>query len=140
MAQERAAPSPSEQVSRLYEQAEAQAASAGERLVASQGFAALLGQFAENAAALTRLGTDAMDLILRNLRLAGRRDVVRLARQLGRTEDKLEQVLQEVERLRDELARRDAERAAPSGRRSAGPASRRTNGGSAPARRGASSP
>ena len=44
-----------------------------------------------------------MDLVLRNLRLAGRRDVVRLARQLARTEDKLERVLQEVETLRDQL-------------------------------------
>jgi ApbE superfamily uncharacterized protein (UPF0280 family) len=59
---------------------------------------------AENAAALTKLGNDAMDLALRNLRLAGRRDVVRLARQLARTEDKLERVLQEVEMLRDQLA------------------------------------
>jgi hypothetical protein len=59
---------------------------------------------AENAAALTKLGNDAMDLALRNLRLAGRRDVVRLGRQLARTEDKLERVLQEVEMLRDQLA------------------------------------
>ena len=35
----------------------------------------------------------------------GERDVTRLARQLARTEDKLERVLQEVEELRDELAR-----------------------------------
>ena len=41
--------------------------------------------------------------MLRNLRLAGRADVTRLARQLNRTEDKLERVLQELEELRDEL-------------------------------------
>jgi HEPN domain-containing protein len=45
------------------------------------------------------------DLVLRNLRLAGRADITRLARQLYRTEDKLERVLQEVEQLRDEVAR-----------------------------------
>jgi len=44
-------------------------------------------------------------LILRNLRLASRADITRLVRQLHRTEDKLERVLQEVEELRDELAR-----------------------------------
>jgi hypothetical protein len=65
----------------------------------------LLGQVAENVAALTRLSSDAMDLVLRNFRVAGRRDVVRLARQLARTEDKLERVLQELEELHDELAR-----------------------------------
>jgi hypothetical protein len=99
------APGPEAQVTRLYEQAEAQAAAASEELVGSRGFAGLLGQFAENAAALTKLSSDTMDLVLRNLRVAGRRDVVRLARQLARTEDKLERVLQEVEQLRDELAR-----------------------------------
>jgi molecular chaperone GrpE (heat shock protein) len=46
---------------------------------------------------------------LRNMRLAGRADIVRLSRQLHRTEDKLERVLQEVEALRDEVAR-DRER------------------------------
>ncbi|HEY5430724.1 MAG TPA: hypothetical protein VIK04_16530 [Solirubrobacteraceae bacterium] len=101
-------PTPAEQVARLYEQAESQAAKAGERLVGSQGFASLLGQLAENAAALTRLTNDGMDLVLRNLRVAGRRDVVRLSRQLGRTEDKLERVLQELEQVRDQLAKREA--------------------------------
>jgi hypothetical protein len=84
---------------------EVQAAQAGERLVGSGGFASLLGQLAENTAAMTKLTADGMDLVLRNLRVAGRRDVIRLARQLARTEDKLERVLQEVEELRDELAR-----------------------------------
>jgi hypothetical protein len=105
MAEDRQAPTPGEQVARLYEQAEAEAAKASERLVASGGFASLLGQMAENAAALTKLGSDAMDLVLRNLRLAGRRDVARLGRQLARTEDKLELVLQELERVRDQLER-----------------------------------
>jgi len=128
-------PSPAEQVARLYEQAETQAAKAGEQLVGSGGFASLLGQMAENAAALTRLGNDAMDLVLRNLRVAGRRDVIRLSRQLARTEDKLERVLQEVEELRDELAA-DRGADAPAGRRSG---AGQRNGASGAARAGTSS-
>jgi hypothetical protein len=106
---ERDSPSPAEQIARLYEQAETEAAKASERLVGSGGFASLLGQFAENVAALTKLTNDAMDLVLRNLRVASRRDIVRLSRQLGRTEDKLERVLQEVEAVRDGLARGEAQ-------------------------------
>jgi hypothetical protein len=123
MAEDRSSPNPSEQVSRLYEQAETQAARASEHLVGSQGFAALLGQMAENAAAVTKLGNDALDLVVRNLRLAGRRDVVRLARQLSRTEDKLERVLQELEELRDQV--RDQP---PPGRQSSGSRRRSSNG------------
>ena len=100
-----AKPGPAEQVSRLYEDLEAQGARASEDLVGTAGFSALLARAAENAAALTKLSGDAMDVVLRNLRVAGRRDIVSLARQLARTEDKLERVLQEVEELRDELAR-----------------------------------
>jgi hypothetical protein len=99
---------PAEHVSRLYEDLEAEAATASEEVVGSSGFAGLLARAAENTAALTKLSSDAMDLVLRNLRVAGRRDVVSLSRQLARTEDKLERVLQEVEELRDELARRPA--------------------------------
>jgi hypothetical protein len=69
---------------------------------------------AENTAALTRMAFDGIDLVWRNLRLAGRADVVRLSRQLHRTEDKLERVLQEVEILRDELAREHSEEGARS--------------------------
>lgn len=105
MAADRDAPSPAEQVARLYEQAESEAAKASERLVGSGGFVSLLGQLAENGAALTKLSGGALDLVLRNLRLAGRRDIIRLSRQLARTEDKLERVLQEVEAVRDGLER-----------------------------------
>jgi hypothetical protein len=105
---ENAKPSPAEQVSRLYEDLEAQGAKASEELVGSAGFTSLLARAAENVAALTKLSGDTMDIVLRNLRLAGRRDVVSLSRQLARTEDKLERVLQEVEELRDELGRAPA--------------------------------
>jgi hypothetical protein len=103
-------PSPDEQVRRLYEQTESSSAKALEELVAKPSFGRLLAVSAENLAALTRIGSDMADLWLRNLRIAGRADITRLARQLHRNEDKLERVLQEVEELRDELAR---ERAAP---------------------------
>jgi hypothetical protein len=96
---------PEEQVRALYEQAESQTARAIEGLVGRQSFGALLASSAENVAAIARMGTDLADLVLRNLRVAGRSDITRLARQLNRTEDKLERVLQEVELLRDELAR-----------------------------------
>jgi molecular chaperone GrpE (heat shock protein) len=99
------AQSPEEQVRALFEEAESSAAKAFEELVAKPSFGRLLALSAENAAALTRMGFDAIDLLWRNLRLAGRADVVRLSRQLHRTEDKLERVLQEVESLRDEMAR-----------------------------------
>ena len=93
------------QVRELYEQAESRTAQAFEELVSKPSFGVLLARSAENVAAIARIGSDFGDLVLRNLRLAGRADVTRLARQLHRTEDKLERILQEVEELRDELAR-----------------------------------
>src|SRR5580658_8424068 len=96
-----AKPGPTEQVSKLYEDLEAQAARASEELVSGSGFTGMLTSAAENVAALTKLSGDTMDLILRNLRLAGRRDVVSLSRQLARPEDNLERVLQQVAELRD---------------------------------------
>jgi ABC-type transporter Mla subunit MlaD len=98
-------PSGTEQVRALYEQAESRAADAFEELVSKPSFGVLLARSAENVAAISRLSSDLADLVLRNLRVAGRADVTRLARQLQRTEDKLERLLQEVEELRDELAR-----------------------------------
>lgn len=85
------------------EQVEARAAKAAEDLVARDSFGELLARMTENVMALTKIGFDAMDLTVRNLRLAGRRDITNLGRQLARTEDKLEMVLQEVERLRQEV-------------------------------------
>jgi hypothetical protein len=98
---------PEQDVRRLYEEAESRFAKAAERMVSRESFGELLAMATENVVALTRIGFDAMDLVWSNLRLAGRRDVTRLARQLGRTEDKLELVLQEVERLRDRIERQD---------------------------------
>jgi len=97
------APTPEQEVRRLYEEAESRVAKATERIVARDSFGELLAMVTENAVAVTRIGNEAMDLVLRNLRVASRQDINRLTRALGRTEDKLEQVLQEVERLRDDL-------------------------------------
>jgi hypothetical protein len=101
MAEER--PTPEEEARRVYEEAEARVAKAAERVVSRDSFGEVLAMATENVVALTRMGFDAMDLVWSNLRLAGRRDITRLARQIGRTEDKLEQVLQEVEALREQV-------------------------------------
>jgi hypothetical protein len=112
-------PNPDAQVRELYEQAESRTAQAFEQLVSKPSFGVLLARSAENVAALTRIGSDCADLVLRNLRLAGRSDVTRLARQLHRIEDKLERLLQEMEELRDELP------PAPSVQKSRAPSARR---------------
>jgi hypothetical protein len=103
MAEDR--PTPEQEARRLYEEAESRAAKAAERVVSRDSFGELLAMATENVVALTRISFDALDLVWSNLRLAGRRDITRLGRQLGRTEDKLELVLQEVERLRDQVER-----------------------------------
>ncbi len=97
-------PSAEESLRALYEKVESQTASAMEELVAKPGFGRLLAMSGENVAALARIGADTADAVLRNLRIAGRADITRLARQLHRTEDKVERLLQEVEALRDQLA------------------------------------
>ena len=74
-----------------------------EELVSQDSFGEMLARVSGNLIALGKLGADAADLIVGNLRIAGRRDVIGLQRQLARTEDKLERVLQEVERLQDEV-------------------------------------
>jgi hypothetical protein len=96
-------PTPEQEVRRLYEEAETRVARAAERVVSRDSFGELLAMVTENAVALTRIGNEGMDLVLRNLRLAGRQDINRLTRALGRTEDKLELVLREVEELRAEV-------------------------------------
>jgi BMFP domain-containing protein YqiC len=98
------APTPEQEVRRLYEEAENRVAKAAERVVSRDSFGELLAMVTENVVSLTRIGNEAMDMVLRNLRVASRQDLNRLTRALGRTEDKLEQVLQEVEELRDELS------------------------------------
>ena len=128
MAEERQL-SPAEQIKSLYEDSESRTAKAFEELVARDSFGEVLAKVTENVVGLTKIATDAFDLILRNLRVAGRQDIVRLSRQLARTEDKLERVLQEIEGLR-------AESAAPARRSSSSRSSngRSSNGRSSPRR------
>src|SRR6478672_8796145 len=123
------APTPEQEVRRLYEEAESRVAKATERVVSRDSFGELLAMVTENAVALTRIGNEAMDLVLRNLRVASRQDINRLTRALGRTEDKLEQVLQEIERLRDDLDA-DASANGTSSRRASGSGSSRSGSGS----------
>ena len=94
---------PEEQVKRLYGEAEKQTASAVEQLVHSDSFGELLARLTQNVMGVTKIGFDVLDLTVRNLRLAGRPDLIRLGRQLNRNEDKLERVLQEVESLQSEV-------------------------------------
>lgn len=108
-------PSPAEETRRLYEEAESRTARAFEQLVARDSFGELLAKATENVVGLTKITTDVFDLILRNLRLAGRQDITRLSRQLARTEDKLERLLQEVERLQDASASNRSESSNGSG-------------------------
>jgi hypothetical protein len=96
---------PEGSVHRLVEEIESQTAVAMEQLVAGQGFTELLSRMTENAVALSQISFDFGDLVLRNLRSAGRSDIDRLARQLARTEDKLELLLQAVERLEESRSR-----------------------------------
>jgi hypothetical protein len=110
-------------VQRLYNEAETQMARAMEDLVSRDSFGSLLVRMTENVMGVTQIATGAIDLVVRNLRIAGRPDVTRLARQIARTEDKLELVLQEVERLGEQLEA--LQPAQPTG----------TNGGTTPARR-----
>lgn len=83
----------------LMDAFEGQAAAAMEQFVAGEGFSELLVRVTENVAAVSRISADVWDLTLRNLRLAGRGDIDRLAKQLLRSEDKLELLLQALERL-----------------------------------------
>lgn len=75
-----------------------------ERVINSKSFGTMLAQTAGNLVALQRIGNEVADLALRNARIASRADVTSLHRQLVRSEDKLEMVLETVERLEDELA------------------------------------
>jgi hypothetical protein len=86
----------------LFKETEAALSAASEQTVQRDAFGELLARATENVMAVTKIGFDVADLIVRNLRLAGRSDINRLARQLARTEDKLELLLQEIEALRAE--------------------------------------
>src|SRR3954463_14004521 len=118
---------PDEQVRELFGQAEKQTAAAMEQLVHRDAFGELLARVTENVMGLTRIGFDVLDLTVRNLRIAGRPDLIRLGRQLARNEDKLERVLQEVERLQGQVEELEAKSGSS---RSSNGRSRSSSGGS----------
>jgi hypothetical protein len=89
-----------DQAGRILRDGEAAFASAAEKSVQRDAFGELLARATENVMAVTKIAFDLGDTIVRNLRLAGRADIDRLGRQLARTEDKLEMLLQEIEALR----------------------------------------
>jgi hypothetical protein len=116
MSEEDRHPSPTDQVKRLYEDTEKRTSRAFEELVARDSFGEVLARVTENVVGVIKIGNDAFDLILRNLRLAGRQDITRLGRQLARTEDKLELVLQQIENLQERLAEAPPPRSSGSSR------------------------
>lgn len=93
-----------------------------EEVTTSKAFGTMLAQAVGNMVALHRIGNDVLDLAIRNARLAGRADVTSLHKQLVRTENKLEHVLEVVERLEDELTveRRRSGSASVAGSQAAG--------------------
>ena len=91
------------QAYKAYEQVEGRLSTALDQLVGSNGFADLLASSATNVMALTRVANGTVDQAVRATRLAVRKDVTDLARQLARTEDKLERLLQAVEALQARL-------------------------------------
>lgn len=104
MSQPATGDSPMDLIRRLYEDSESFNADAMEKIVNSNGFSELLALSTSNILALIRLGNTGMDQFVRSLRLAGRVDMARLGRQQARTEDKLELVLQAVEKLESRMA------------------------------------
>jgi BMFP domain-containing protein YqiC len=86
-----------------YEQFEAKLSTAMDQLVATNGFAELFTTSATTMMALSRMVNGAIDQAVRGTRLAARQDVTSLARQLARTEDKLERMLQAIEAIESRL-------------------------------------
>src|SRR3954447_16027607 len=133
-------PTPDEQVRQLFERAEQQTAGAVEQLVHRDSFGEILARVTENVMGVTRIGFDVVDLTVRNLRIAGRPDLIRLGRQLARNEDKLERVLQEVERLQGQVAKLESSAGSGSGSSSSwSPRSRSSKGNGSSSRSRASS-
>lgn len=86
-----------------YGDVEARVSTLVESAVGSDYFARLFATSVTNAMALVGKAERGLDRGVRVTRLAGRNDVTDITRQLARTEDKLEQVLQLVETLQARL-------------------------------------
>jgi hypothetical protein len=87
----------------LYDKLEAQVSTAMDELVTTSAFAELFTTSATNVMAATKLMNGAIDQAVRATRLAARGDVADLARQLARTEDKLERMLVLVGQLQAQV-------------------------------------
>jgi BMFP domain-containing protein YqiC len=110
-----------------YEQLEGRLSTAMDRLVATNGFAEIFTTSATNLMAIMRIVNGGVDQAVRMTRLAVRQDITGLARQLARTEDKLERLLQAVEQLEARLDAADSTKpAAGSTGRAATPTARAT--------------
>ena len=131
---------PQDAIRKEYEAFEKRMAAVSDGVVGSQGFAEALSMLTSNAVALTRAASIGVEQLVSLTRLAGRRDIARLGRQLARTEDKLEQVLQVVEQLETDLAQtrseRDEVRRGSGGRAAGGQARNGSANGSARTARG----
>ena len=90
---------PLDSLRKMAEAFEGRTDTAMEQLVSGEGFSELLVRVTENVLALASINAAIWEQMLRNLRLAGLRDIDRLARQMTRNEDKLELLWQAVERL-----------------------------------------
>jgi uncharacterized membrane protein YgcG len=128
MGEETTVKTPDEQLRQLFGKAEKSTANAMEELVHTDSFGEILARVTENVMGLTKIGFGVLDMTVRNLRIAGRADLIRLGRQLARNEDKLERVLQEVERLQDEVRELAQAQDKPPARRRGNSTSTRSNG------------
>ncbi len=95
--------SPMEQIRRAYEETEKKTSQTMEEVVSSQGFAEVLSMLVGNAMSASRISGNVLDDIVRRTHIAGRTDLAGVGRQIGRTEDKLELVLQRIEALEGEV-------------------------------------
>ena len=77
------------------------------KLVGSDSFSRLLAETMGTTMGMVKLSSDAFELGLRTLRLPTQGELTRLARQISRLEDKLEDVLVAVERLEAQLEQRE---------------------------------
>jgi hypothetical protein len=76
-----------------------------QKVVGSESFARLLAQAMGTTMGVTKLWSDGMELGMRSLRMPTQGELTRIAGQIARLEDKLEDVLIAVERLEDTVAR-----------------------------------
>jgi hypothetical protein len=90
---------PLDSLRKMAEAIEEGTGTAMEQLISGEGFSELLVRVTENVLALANVNAAIWEQMLRNLRLAGLRDIDRLARQMTRNEEKLELLWQAVERL-----------------------------------------